>query len=232
MTVPNRTASFLDKWQARWPEWGIARVFLPASQRRIAFAWFALLQEFTDAAWAGADATPGLAKLAWWSEELQGWAKGARRHPLGEALQPQSAPWMLLAASLRDLQATRGRQLAVSTTHAADVQDADLLAFADVLAQCEARLFTDGTPDAAATGQVARDLQIEYCLLQADPQAADALLAARMPAVGPRPRRLHSALLWQRLRHAAAGQPQRAPSPWRSLWLAWRAARGHGSGGS
>src|SRR3546814_2770338 len=74
---------FTAKWRTRWPEWSIGVVFLPGAQRETAFAWFALVQELTDAAWSGADATPGLAKLAWWNEELQGWAKGARRHPLG-----------------------------------------------------------------------------------------------------------------------------------------------------
>src|SRR3546814_3540085 len=87
--------------------WSIGVVFLPGAQRETAFAWFALVQELTDAAWSGADATPGLAKLAWWNEELQGWAKGARRHPLGAVLQPLSAPWTPLAASLLSLQASR-----------------------------------------------------------------------------------------------------------------------------
>src|SRR3546814_12137811 len=84
---------FTAKWRTRWPEWSIGMVFLPDAQRETAFAWFALVQELTDAAWSGADATPGLAKLAWWNEELQGWAKGARRHPLGAVLKPLSAPW-------------------------------------------------------------------------------------------------------------------------------------------
>ena len=25
--------AFLDKWRARWPEWRVAEVFVPASQR-------------------------------------------------------------------------------------------------------------------------------------------------------------------------------------------------------
>src|SRR3546814_18341740 len=81
---------FTAKWRTRWPEWSIGMVFLPDAQRETAFAWFALVPELTDAAWSGADATPGLAKLAWWNEELPGWAKGARRHPLGAVLQPRS----------------------------------------------------------------------------------------------------------------------------------------------
>src|SRR5690606_35745561 len=55
---------FTAKWRAQWPEWNIGAVFLPEAQREAAFAWLALLQELTDAAWGGTDATPGLAKLA------------------------------------------------------------------------------------------------------------------------------------------------------------------------
>src|SRR3546814_21010240 len=84
-------------------------VFLPDAQRETAFAWFALAQELTDAAWSAADAPPGLAKLAWWNEELQGWAKGARRHPLGAVLQALPAPRTPLAAHLLPLQAHLAR---------------------------------------------------------------------------------------------------------------------------
>src|SRR5690606_34775683 len=100
---------FIAKWRTRWPEWNIGAAFLPDAQRETAFAWFALVQELTDAAWSGADATPGLAKLAWWNEELLGWAKGGRRHPLGEVLQARPAPWRALVAGLLPLQASRDR---------------------------------------------------------------------------------------------------------------------------
>ena len=55
---------FLGKWRGRWPEWRIARVFVVESQRDVAEAWFALLQEWSDAAWSADDPTPGFAKLA------------------------------------------------------------------------------------------------------------------------------------------------------------------------
>ena len=42
--------SFIDKWRARWPEWAVAQVFVPATQRPTALAWASLLQELTDAA--------------------------------------------------------------------------------------------------------------------------------------------------------------------------------------
>src|SRR5690606_14891514 len=75
--------AFLDKWRARWPEWRIAEVFVPAPRRPATLAWLGLRQELADAAWGGADPRPGAAKLAWWSDELRGWASGRRRHPLG-----------------------------------------------------------------------------------------------------------------------------------------------------
>ncbi len=100
MTAPSASESFIEKWRARWPEWAVAEAFVPAAQRDPAAAWFALLQEFADAAWGGADPAPGLAKLAWWQEELRGWAKGARRHPLGALLQPVAAPWAELADAM------------------------------------------------------------------------------------------------------------------------------------
>ncbi|MFQ6313658.1 hypothetical protein ACLMLE_27050, partial [Lysobacter capsici] len=50
---------FAGKWRARWPEWSVAEVFVPRSQRATAVAWAALQQELTDAAWAAGDALPG-----------------------------------------------------------------------------------------------------------------------------------------------------------------------------
>lgn len=95
-------ASFIDKWRVRWPEWGIAQVFVPTTQRAVAEAWFALLQEWVEAA-STEESVPGLAKLAWWQDELRGWSKGARRHPLGGCLQKQKADWNALADALPGL---------------------------------------------------------------------------------------------------------------------------------
>ena len=91
---------FLGKWQAQWPEWRVAEVFVPEAHRARAQAWFALRDELGDAAWGGDDPRPGDAKLGWWAEELDGWSRGARRHPLGLSLQKVPAPWDSLAACL------------------------------------------------------------------------------------------------------------------------------------
>ncbi|MDQ2703208.1 MAG: phytoene/squalene synthase family protein, partial [Pseudomonadota bacterium] len=130
----SRDDGFVDKWRARWPEWQVAEVFLPVSIRERSLAWFALRQELLDAAWAGADARPGEAKLGWWIEELQGWSQGARRHPLGAVLQSQPVPWARLAATLPALAATRER--------VTDLEEAcaGLLPFASVVAEVDGLL--------------------------------------------------------------------------------------------
>ncbi len=100
---------FLDKWRARWPEWRVAEAFVPMPERERAAAWLSLRDELGQAAWGGEDPRPGDAKLAWWAEELDGWARGRRRHPLGVLLQKVAAPWDTLAACLPALRASRER---------------------------------------------------------------------------------------------------------------------------
>lgn len=222
MTDPDTSASFIGKWLHRWPEWRIAEAFVPSAQRRTATAWFALLQELTDSAWAGADPTPGLARLAWWQEELDGWAKGARRHPLGEVLQRAGAPWTPLARALIALPETREQPVDQAIPH--------LRALGAAVAACEASLFaaTADRPDA----EPARDSAVlallgERALLRGAQDAAGGLLARwPHPAAGPVPRRLHSALQRARLQALAAGNPVLPPAGWRVLATSWRASRG------
>jgi len=95
--------SFLDKWRSRWPEWSVAAPFVAESQRELAVAWFALLQEFDDMLNTSGDPLPADAKLAWWGEELRSWAVHRSRHPLGRLLEPVRAPWAQLAEALPDL---------------------------------------------------------------------------------------------------------------------------------
>jgi hypothetical protein len=233
---PQALQSFIDKWLARWPEWGVAQVFVPTSQRQAAVAWFALRHELTAAAWAGTDRLPGEAKLAWWAEELQGWAQGRRRHPLGIALQRLPAPWMRLAVALPTLAASRDP--ATDSDQAATT----LAPFADAVAAISMALF------GATTGNVGNGLLAEQLLLRGDAAVplrrrarADGALpeqaAARAWAgellrdwpgtgVNARPEQIHAALVHERLGRFASGSPAAEPaSRWRSLWIAWRAAR-------
>lgn len=211
------SAAFIAKWRARWPEWRIAEVFLPPSERGIAVAWFALLQELTDATWAGEDPAPGLAKLAWWQEELRGWSRGARRHPLGAVLQRQPAAWDALADALsilRHRDALLGDPAAARTT---------LMPFATAVARVEAALFAGRPPDEAA---LAAGLLGESMTRNGSPEDARALLEA-WPATRSqaRARRLQDALARTRLRDLSGGGTAGPVPAWRALWLCWRAAR-------
>ena len=209
---------FVAKWRARWPEWRIGLGFVAPAERARTEAWFALVDELTDAAWGGADPTPGLAKLAWWQEELQGWAKGARRHPLATALQRTDAPWQTVALALRVLPATR--------EPAADpAQDlAQLRDLALAIDACEARLFATGS--VAPARAAAPVLLAAKACLYADATLARDCLSRWPPRSGPRPRRIVDAILAARLRTLARiGEVRPATGP-SLLWATWRAARG------
>lgn len=129
--------SFLDKWRSRWPEWSVAAPFVAESQRDIAVAWFALLQEFDDMLNTGGDPLPADAKLAWWGEELRSWAAQRSRHPLGRVLEPVRAPWAQLAEALPDLVEARSVALDPAAAERA------LLTYAEAVAAVEAVLFAD-----------------------------------------------------------------------------------------
>lgn len=241
MSEAESLAGFVDKWQARWPEWHVAGAFVPPAQREIARAWFALRQELTDAAWSGQDPRPGEAKLAWWAEELHGWSEGRRRHPLGTALQRLPAAWPLLGACLPALCASRERQSdagqAIST----------LEPFAEAVAGIAAGLFASHTPAPAASvvvgllGEQVLQVRASAAPLHvwarigntgspddvASAWARELLELWPVPRDGSRPGRIQAALVRARLRHIVSGGRGDLPRPyWSSLLTAWRAARG------
>lgn len=232
--------SALDKWRARWPEWPLAEPFVAPLHRERAIAWFALRDELTHAAWSGADPRPGEAKLAWWAEELHGWSKGVRRHPLGNVLQREPAAWNALAASLPALLASRDR--------AGTADEAFLLLepFAEGVAGVAAALFGGGSPaparsvvvgllgervlaggDAAAPlASVAQAGEGGAPLAAARAWARDLLERWPPPHEGAVAGRLHAAMVRERLSRFAAGAPADKPLPaWRALLTAWQAAR-------
>ena len=245
MSEQSALAGFTDKWRARWPEWRVAEVFVPAPQRAIAVAWFALRQELADAAWSGADPRPGEAKLGWWVEELHGWSQGRRRHPLGAVLQSRAVPWSLLATCVPALLVARER--------AADVDEAieALEPYAEGIAGTAATLFGGNSPAPARStviGLLAEQLQVLgegavplQVLAQANATGATGSNDAAMrawarellqrwppPHAGARPGRIHAALLRERLHRFAGGNassPTQALSRWTALWTAWCAAR-------
>jgi hypothetical protein len=232
--------AFADKWQQRWPEWRIAEVFIATPQRERSLAWFALRQELLDAAWGGSDPRPGEAKLAWWAEELDGWVRGRRRHPLGITLQRHAAPWSQLAMAAASLPPTR--DAAIDTDAAA----AALTPFAQATTGIDAVLFGMATPALAA--DAIPGLLAEKLFLLADGAAplqlrarmgeqtaehavarawAIELLQVKQGPGGSRPARVLAAMERQRLQRFARGAPLLEAGPrWATLWEAWRAARG------
>lgn len=219
---------FVAKWQARWPEWVAAEPFIAAAHRGRARAWLALRDELLEAAWAGEDSRPGEAKLGWWAEELDGWSRGARRHPLGSVLQKVPAPWSNLAACLPALRASRERPR--------DLEDAlfALEPYAEALAGIAQHLFDTEAP--APARNVVVSLLAERVLRFPDASTplgdldvrgwARGLLAQwPPPGDGTRPGRIHAAIVRARLQRYATGRdpvlPRLAVLP-----VAWRAARG------
>lgn len=222
---PGEDASaFVAKWRGAWPEWGIVEGFVPAAEREVGSAWQALQFELQEAAWGGADARPGEAKLAWWSEELAGWAQGRRRHPLGAVLQRRAAPWGELARALPTLAASRGRP---ATAEQARTQIASV---ASVLAPVEAALL-GGRAEASAVeaawlhARLARHPAEGVPSDQPDTATWIAALRRAWPATRglSATRRIELALARARLARGDASKPS---GPLAALWAGWRAARG------
>lgn len=237
---------FLQKWRAAWPEWPLAQVFVPEAQRAVAEAWLALQLEWVEAAWGGEDSTPGFAKLAWWQDELRGWQKGARRHPLGRVLQRAPAPWAALADALEALRAARAAVLRGEL----EAATAAVSPAAAAIAGCEPALFAEvsavaggadgrdpgrGPAPAAAQSLVGWSLVAQHRLwhgageVSADARRVREGLSAAWPGArsGSRAARIHAALIRARLQRSNPGAGPAVPvSPPRALWVAWRAARG------
>ncbi|MEO5962053.1 MAG: phytoene/squalene synthase family protein [Thermomonas sp.] len=218
---------FTDKWLAQWPEWPVVEVFVPVERRELARAWFSLRDELVEAAWGGDDPRPGEAKLGWWAEELDGWSRGAHRHPLGLALQPKAVGWANLGACLPALRASRDRPR--------DLQAAlfSLEPYAEALAGIAQRLFDVQTP--APSRSVVISLLAERLLRHPDHATPLGDLDARgwadrllqqwpPPGQGTCPGRIHAAMVRGRLQRFAAGRPPALP-PLSALFRAWRAAR-------
>ena len=234
MTDTTALDSFLDKWRTRWPEWRVVEVFVPNTQRELALAWFALLQEFIDAMNIAGDPLPADAKLAWWGEELRDWSRQRSRHPLGRVLEPKRAPWFELAETLPVLISMRESQ----SEPAVPFNSVRPLALA--IAQVESALFQHESTDALVqaisvqllaarlheAGNAAAPVSLTS---QSSTPASDwaAQLLQHWPArtEGAIPRCLSSALARSRLQRFTAVEAGIAPlSPARALWLGWRAA--------
>ena len=235
MTDSTALDSFLDKWRTRWPEWRVVEVFVPASQRQLAVAWFALLQEFADAMNIAGDPLPADAKLAWWGEELRDWNRQRSRHPLGRVLEPHHAPWFELAEALPVLIRLRERPQDPAQAWEA------VRPLATAIAQVESALF-----GSAAGPALMQSISAQWLSARLDEAGEGAVpvrsadqtglpqhrwsedLLQRWPvrSGGAVPRRLWTALARSRLQRFTGAREGYAPlSPVRALWLGWSAAR-------
>lgn len=224
---------FLGKWRARWPEWSVVEVFVPHGQRRLALAWFSLLQEFEDAMNIAGDPLPADAKLGWWAQELRDWSQQRSRHPLGRILEPHRAPWPTLADSLSRVAHARSRPLDQDTAFVT------VEPLARAIGLVEAALFgstldPDHVQAIAARLLAARlqDADMQGVPMRIGAQQSPTMevwagrLLRRWPThgAGPLPRRLFSSLAQLRLRRSLleGGRPMHRLS---ILWYGWRAAR-------
>ncbi len=222
-TPADEAAAFVAKWRGAWPEWSIAEVFVPASERALAPYWQALQFELQEAAWGGADARPGEAKLGWWAEELAGWTAGRRRHPLGVRLLPRPAPWAELARAMPALAASRARPASPDDAWRA------IEPVATALASIETALL-GGATDARAVAacwlhaRLARHPADAVPRDIATPAAWARALSWSWPSTrgNAASRRLELALARGRLHRADPAAPL---GPFTTLRAGWRAAR-------
>ncbi|KRA44442.1 hypothetical protein [Pseudoxanthomonas sp. Root630] len=226
--------SFLEKWRVRWPEWSVAEVFVAPARRDVVVAWFALLQEFDDVLNIAGDPLPADAKLAWWGEELRGWAVQRSRHPLGRRLEPVRADWARLAYALPTLAQARTQPMDREAGFAA------LAVYGDAVAAVENGVLGRMPASRTLVAQIlaTRLIDVGGAAVPADlRQAADDAGRIRAWATslreawplrdGARERRLLSAYAHGRLRRfARQGQPAPLPSQASLLFSGWRAARG------
>ncbi|TQU39675.1 phytoene/squalene synthase family protein [Xanthomonas perforans] len=227
MSQSSALDSFLDKWATRWPEWSVAEPFVPEPQRRLAVAWFALLQEWEDIMNIAGDPLPADAKLAWWQQELRDWSSQRSRHPLGRVLEPVRAPWSQLADTLPAMQAARVQPQ--SLQHALGA----LRTFAEAVIAVEAVLFARARPgDASAVAVQWLDARQRVAGGGAAPGGvATSAWRTQLLQAGPgkvalaRPHRVWSRLARLRLQRELAGKPA-YPPPMQQLWHSWRAASG------
>lgn len=227
MSQSSALDNFLDKWATRWPEWSVAQPFIPEPQRRMACAWFALLQEWEDIMNIPGDPLPADAKLAWWQQELRDWSNQRSRHPLGRVLEPVRALWPQLADTLPAMQAVRAQPQ--SLHHALET----LRVFAEAVVAVEATLFARTQPgDATAVAvqwldarQRAAGDSAAPCGVATAAWRAQLLQAWPRKAALARPHRVWSGLARLRLQRELAGKPA-YPPPMQQLWHSWRAASG------
>ena len=94
MTDPTALDGFVAKWRARWPEWSVAQVFVPRrAARRRRWPGSRCCRNSPTPPGAAAIPRPAEPSSPGGRKNCAAGRKGARRHPLGDALQRLPAPW-------------------------------------------------------------------------------------------------------------------------------------------
>lgn len=187
---------FVAKHWQRIPEWQLAAGFLPEASRTLQLDYLALQNEWWLAR-AIADETPRFAKLSWWAEELRGWSRGMRRHPLGAQLYSASGRWSAVADAL--------------------TQDSTQL-LVNALSEVDAEILGIATPGAS----LQRIVAMETALLETDETAEWPSKRSRESEPLSRLRAMQHSILAARY---AKSRRTVALSPLRALLISWNAAR-------
>lgn len=230
---------YVDKWLQWQPEARAAEVFVAPPVRPLWRAWGALATEIAEATFELADAGVARTKLAWWGQDLA--AAASARHPVAKALFAHAPALAVPERRWREL-AFEAARLSASAHDPADVAAAvgELRPLAEALAAIEAELLGDSNAvhwavhlQATRSLRALAGLRAERARLPPGAREdlrgyARALLPhLAMPARGSLAALRRLGDLHRLSRLAASGDPLKAvaASPFRHLWLAWRAAR-------
>jgi hypothetical protein len=145
---------FVDKWSAARPEFAFARRFLRGADARARIAFACVAFELEHAAFAVGEPQVGLAKLAWWADELAQLARGTARHPLTQVLLEPGAVKVVPAELLHRLVRGAAAQHEANPQAPLDALLAGYAAFHAPLAELRGVWFADADADADATAAV------------------------------------------------------------------------------
>jgi len=249
------SASYIAKWQQRQPEMRVLEAFAAPDQRTLLTHWWALWNELDEAMFELSDPAVARSKLAWWGQDLAAGARAQHplvRALLAEprAAAVSAARWRELAQqaialasdefAADDIAGVKARWQPLADVFA--VLEQALFGRADaarIAAQWQMaralRALRRGQPERAGLPLqlLARHGLVLGDLSGQEPPSAfwrdyrDELYGTAAEAAAL-PRRARDEFDRLQLNRLVAGQPlarAMAISPWRALWLAWRAAR-------
>lgn len=133
--------AFAGKWQAAYPEQRVLQGFVAPAELQTFQAWGALQHELQATLFEIEHEPVRLQKSLWWAEELQRLHEGNPRHPVTQALLPNTAAYAGLPGPLAKL----SRQLPVQAGNTGQLLQC-LMPLASAMASCESALFAGAQP--------------------------------------------------------------------------------------